>query len=197
MMSNILIGYTTNAGSTREIVDVMADEFRKSGHNVDVDRLSNNPDILSYDAIVIGAPIILGWHKDAMAFVKKHEAILAKKKVAYVATSLRLTLNPARNLDSLPLSLDPSLAADPIAADKLAFKERFTTVDHYVLPMVNAAPAIKPVIIAFFNGKLEMSKLNLIQKAFVRFIVQAMPGDFRNWGFIKAWSHDLSIKLAG
>lgn len=196
-MSNILIGYTTNAGSTREIVDVMADEFRKGGHNVDVDRLSNNPDIHSYDAIVIGAPIILGWHKDAMAFVKKHEVILAKKKVAFFAPSLRLTRNPAMTLDSVPLSLDPSLAADPIVAGKLAFKEQFTTVDHYAVPMVKAAPSIKPIDIAFFNGKLDMTKLNLIQKTFVRFIVQAMPGDFRNWGFIKAWSHDLSVKMAG
>lgn len=196
-MSNILIGYTTNAGSTREIVDIMAAEIKKSGHKVDVDLLSNKPDILGYDAIVIGAPIILGWHKDAAAFVKKNEAILAKKKVAYFATSLKLTRNPEAKLDSLPLSLDPSLAADPIEAGKLAFKERFTTVDHYVLPMVKNAPQIKPMTIAFFNGKLDMSKLNLFQKAFVRFIVQAMPGDFRNWDFIKAWSHDFAAEMAG
>jgi menaquinone-dependent protoporphyrinogen IX oxidase len=196
-MSNIFIGYTTNAGSTREIADAMAVEIKKSGHNVDVDLLSSKPDLIAYDTVVIGAPMILGWHKEAAEFVKKNEVILAQKRVAFFATSLKLTRNPAVKLDSLPLSLDPSLAADPIESGKLAFKERFTTVDHYVLPMVKNAPLIKPMTIAFFNGKLDMSKLNLFQKAFVRFVVQAMPGDFRNWDFIKAWSHDFAAEVAG
>ncbi len=41
-MSNILIGYTTNAGSTREIVDVMAEEMRKNGHSVEIDLFPTN-----------------------------------------------------------------------------------------------------------------------------------------------------------
>jgi menaquinone-dependent protoporphyrinogen IX oxidase len=93
--------------------------------------------------------------------------------------------------------MDSSLEADPIVAGKLAIKERFTMIDHYVQPMVDAAPATRPVNVAFFNGKLDMTKLNLFQKAFVSLIVQATPGDFRNWDFIKAWSTDFARELAG
>jgi menaquinone-dependent protoporphyrinogen IX oxidase len=196
-MSNILIGYTTNAGSTREIVDTMASEIRKAGHSVDVDLLSNKPDVDIYDAVVIGAPMILGWHKDAVVYIKKQETVLAKKKVAYFTTSLKLTRVPTAKLSAIPFSFDPTLVADPKDSRKLGFKERFTSVDHYVAPMIGTAPAIKPINIAFFNGKLDMSKLNLFQKAFVSLIVQATPGDFRNWDFIKAWSIDFARELAG
>lgn len=194
-MSKVFIGYTTNAGSTSEIVNSMASELRQEGHSVDTGLLSNKVDLEQYDGVLIGAPMILGWHKDAVTFVKQHRESLANKKVAYFACALKLTLTPFVEKQSDLLSLDPTLAADPADPKRLQFKERFTTVDHYVEPMIAIEPTVKPLNIAIFNGMLDMSRLKLWQKLFVRFVVQAEPGDFRNWDYIKTWSKSMGKQI--
>jgi menaquinone-dependent protoporphyrinogen IX oxidase len=46
--------------------------------------------------------------------------------------------------------------------------------------------------VGFFAGKLDYSRLNLLQMLFVMLIIQAQPGDRRNWPAIKAWAAKLS-----
>ena len=46
------------------------------------------------------------------------------------------------------------------------------------------------------GGKLDMSKLNLFGKLFIRFIIRHQESDFRNWEAINAWAESLPSMMA-
>ncbi len=194
-MSNILVTYSTNSGSTADVADEISKVFTQNGHTADVKKIADVTSLEVYDVVVVGAPMIFGWHNVARRFVARNQIVLSTKKVVYFACAMRLTQVPTENLPIIPLSLDPSLAAGPKAPGKLSLKERFTTLGYYLNPMLKAAPEIHPLNVAFFNGKLEMFKLNWWQAAFVMVVVQGVPGDYRDWDYIKNWSAEISKLL--
>ena len=59
------------------------------------------------------------------------------------------------------------------------------------------APQVKPVGVGFFGGKLDYGSLNIFHMLFVMLIIQARPGDFRNWEAIRAWAASLRPALSG
>jgi menaquinone-dependent protoporphyrinogen IX oxidase len=194
-MSKVLVTYATNSGSTGEIAEAIAAELNQNGHAAEVKRIEEVTSVNAYDAVVVGAPMIFGWHAAARRFVKKYQGDLAGKKVAYFACAMRLTQVPGEALVDVPLTLDPSLATPPVKAGALSIKERFSTLGYYLRPMLKAAAAIKPVNVAFFNGKLEMFRLKWWQAAFVMIVVQGVPGDYRDWDAIKSWTQSISAIL--
>ncbi len=193
-MGNVLVAYSTNAGSTQKVAETIARELSGQGLEVEVHRLEEVSSLESYTAVVIGAPMILGWHRSAVRFVKRHCQALSQVPVAYFMTALSLTSNSGGDKADQPICLDPDLAKAP-KGKRLSLKERYTSVSNYLNPVMKAGPAVKPVSIGFFGGKLEIRRLKLWQMVFVLLIVQAQPGDYRNWPFIKRWAHDLGQKL--
>lgn len=194
-MSNVLVTYTTNSGSTAEVADAIAAGLTRAGHTAQVKSAQNAASLDAYDAVVLGAPMIFGWHRPARRFLKENRAVLAQKKVALFACAMRLTQVPGEKLPEVSLALDENLAAAPVRPGRINIKERFTTVGYYLASMVKPVPAVKPVSIAFFNGKLEMFRLKWWQAAFVMIVVQASPGDYRDWDYIQTWSNSLSKLL--
>jgi menaquinone-dependent protoporphyrinogen oxidase len=194
-LSKVLIVYSTNSGSTGELAEAVAEELKQNGHTAEVRKIQDVTSVDGYDAVVVGAPMIFGWHQTARSFIRKFQSDLAQKKVAYFACAMRLTEVSGESIPPLSLTLDPTLVAKPAKPGSLSLKERFTTVGYYLNPMVKAAPAINPVNVAFFNGKLEMFKLKWWQAAFVMLVVQGVPGDYRDWDYIKSWSKSLSSLL--
>jgi menaquinone-dependent protoporphyrinogen IX oxidase len=108
---------------------------------------------------------------------------------------MRLTRARSESLPLISLNLDPNLVCDQAKAGGLSIKERFTTIGYYLKSMMQAAPAVNPVSVSFFNGKLEMFRLKWWQAAFVMIVVQAVPGDYRDWDTIKLWGKSLSTIL--
>lgn len=194
-MSKILVAYSTNSGSTAEVADAVAEEFTLLGHSSDVCMIKDVKILDTYDVIVVGAPMILGWQNTARQFIKKHKVDLANKKVAYFACAMRLTQVENETLPDAELALDSNLVSSPEKPPSLTLKERFTTIGYYLKPMLQAAPEVKPISIAFFNGKLEMFKLKWWQALFVLAIVRAVPGDYRDWDFIKGWARTIAKEL--
>ena len=190
-MSKVLIAYSSNAGSTAEVAAALAEVLAQAGHSADVRPFAEVINLRGYDAVVVGAPMIFGWHQPARRFVRRFQSELALKKVAYFACAMRLTLVPGAVLPPIPISLDPNLVTEPAQAGSLNFKERFTSAGNYLQKMIAAAPAVKPVSVAFFNGKLDMRRLKWWQAAFVMLVVQGSPGDYRDWDFIKTWAKSL------
>jgi menaquinone-dependent protoporphyrinogen IX oxidase len=45
--------------------------------------------------------------------------------------------------------------------------------------------------VAFFGGKLTYYGMNWLKRLFVMVIIQANPGDRRNWDFIRAWAKEI------
>ncbi len=191
-MGRVLVTYATNSGSTAEVAEAIFTELNQSEHTAEVKQIEEVTAVNAYDAVVVGAPMIFGWHSAARRFVKKYQDDLSGKKVAYFACAMRLTQVPGEKLAEVPLTLDPSLATAPVKPGALSIKERFSTTGYYLRPMLKAASKIKPVNVAFFNGKLEMFRLKWWQAAFVMIVVQGVPGDYRDWEAIKSWAKSIS-----
>jgi menaquinone-dependent protoporphyrinogen oxidase len=196
-MKKVLIAYTTNAGSTEEVARVIAEEVGKDGAQTTVSRLEEIQSIAGYDAVIVGAPMILGWHRAARKFVHQHRLELSRVPVAYFCTAMSLTSRLDRPNGLTPIYLDDALVKPPKRENNLDFKESYTLADNYLKPILKAAPEVRPVSVGFFGGKLELFKLKLLQMLFVMVIIGAQPGDLRNWPAIREWSGGLreSLKL--
>ncbi len=193
-MKKILVAYTTNAGSTEEVAQVVAEEICRAGHAADVRRLAEVDSLTRYDGVIVGAPMILGWSRDAQRFVRRHQRDMAGKRVAYFCTLMSLTQTNQDTVGGVPVAIDPLLPAPPKNPGRLGIKEAYATLNNYLRPALRAAPSVKPVSIAMFGGKLEMFRLKWWQALFVMVIIQARPGDLRNWDFIRSWARGLQLE---
>ena len=190
-MKSVLITYATNAGSTAQVAQVIGEELGKNGAQVQVRRLEEVTSVEPYDAVVVGAPMIMGWHGGAVRFVKKHQQALSQKPVAFFLTAMNLTQTDEKSIGAIPIYVDPALAKPPKNAKRLSLKERYATVTNYLRPALEAAPLVKPVSVGFFGGKLELYRLPFLQMLFVLLVIQAQPGDLRNWPAIREWATGL------
>jgi len=194
-MNTVLVVYTTNSGSTAEVARAIGEELSREGAAVEVRPLAEVTEVSGYQAVIVGGPMILGWHRDAVAFLKRHQEALRDKPVAYFFTALSLTRSGENHLNGCTVFQDPALAKAPHDPAKLSFKEKYASVASYLEPPFTQAPQEHPVSAAFFAGALDYGKLSLFQKLFVRFIIGAQAGDFRNWEAIRSWAADLRPRL--
>ncbi len=195
MPQPILVTYATNAGSTQGVAETIAKELGKHGMPVEVCLLDQVQDVARYRAVVLGAPMILGWHREATGFLKKNQQALSQVPVALFFTAISLTKTGETQLDGVPIMVDPNLAKEPKKPGRLSFRENYATVRRYLGPVLRAAPQVKPVSAGFFGGKLDFTRLKLLQMLFVMLIIQAQPGDRRNWPAIQAWANELATKF--
>ncbi len=190
-MKKILVAYTTNAGSTARVAEAVGEELGEKGAEVEVRRLEEVASLEPYAAVVVGAPMIMGWHGSAMKFVKKNQAALGRVRVAYFLTAMSLTQLGETSVDGVPVCVDPKLPKSPKNAKRLSFRENYATVGNYVRPILKAALPAKPVSVGVFGGKLEMGRLKFWQQLFVLLIIQAQPGGSHNMPFIRNWAAGL------
>ncbi|MBN1302988.1 MAG: flavodoxin domain-containing protein [Anaerolineales bacterium] len=188
-----LVAYATNTGTTMEVANAIGDEIKKNGVQVDVLPLEQVSDLSAYQAVVLGAPMIVGWHRSAAAFLKRNQPVLSSMPVALFITCMNLTRLDTTSVSGTPVTIDEKLAVRPQNPERLNAKERYTTLDHYIQPILRAAPAVKPVNIAIFGGRLDLYRLNFLQKLFVLLVIQAQPGDRRNWDAIRQWAGALAL----
>lgn len=194
-MKKVLIVYATNAGSTVDVAQAIGEVFGKNGTQVDVRPINAVTGVNGYDAVVIGAPMIFGWHKDALTFLKQHQNVLSRIPVACLMLALNLTKFAGKQHNGVPIYQDARSAKAPKDPDKLSFKENFASVASYTAPVFENVPQVKPVSIGLFGGKLDYSRLNLFQRLFVRLIIGAEAGDFRNWDALREWAEGLRPAL--
>lgn len=188
----ILLAYASQYGSTAEISNAIAEALQEL--QVEVKSVRDVQDVSNYEAVIVGGPMILGWHHDAMNFLQQHRDALRQKPVAYFVVCVSFTRPAYGEVQGVPLYLDPDLGQPPKREDKLSFREKRTTAETYIGPALNKFPEIKPISIAFFGGVVDNSKLSFIAKIFVRFI-GAKEGDYRNWEAIRGWGVELASKL--
>ena len=192
-MKKILVAYATNAGTTTDVARAVGEEVQKKDVQVDVLLLEKVTDLESYDAVVLGAPMIMGWHRGAVAFLKKNRTLLAKIPVALFITCMSLTRTGESSVDGVPVFVDEKLAAAPRTEGRLTFKERYARVTQYLRPVLKAAAPVKPVGVAFFGGRLDLFRLKWWQALFVMLVIQARPGERRDWEAIRRWAGGLFI----
>jgi menaquinone-dependent protoporphyrinogen oxidase len=189
-MNKILVTYATNSGSTAEVAKAVQEAIQQSGAQADLLHLSEVGDVSSYSAVVLGAPMILGWHRSALRFLRKNKAALANKPLAAFVTCMSLTETGESTIQGVPVTVDPNLPKAPKNPDRLAFKENYSRVSNYLRSILRACPQ-KPRTIGVFAGQLNYSKMKWWAMIFVVLILQAPAGDRRNWDAIRAWAADL------
>jgi menaquinone-dependent protoporphyrinogen oxidase len=187
----ILVAFATKHGSTPEVAEAVAEELRAGGADVDVRPASLDGNLSGYQAVVIGAPMILGWHKDALRFIERHRAELAAKTTVYFVMAASLTETGEERIDGIPIVKDPWLAKRPRDPARLSLRERYARPSEYLKKPFAKAPEVRPSSVAFFAGSVDLTKMNILEKLFVMLVIGATPGDSRNWDAIRDWARGL------
>jgi menaquinone-dependent protoporphyrinogen oxidase len=131
MTSPVLVAYATNAGSTREVAEVVAQTLREHGLEADVRPVGEVGTLAPYAGVVLGTAIYMGRvHKDARRFLRSHRAELAERTFAVFAMGPR------------------TLAADDVASSR-------TQLDHTLARY----PELRLATVAIFGGVVDPGKL--------------------------------------
>ena len=194
-MKKILVAYATFTGSTAEVAEAVADELAKHGFQVNVHPLSQVQSLEEYDGVVLGAPMILGWHRAALKFLKKHREAFQRIPLAVFVMAISLTQTGETSVGGVPIFLDAQLPKPPQKQGRLSFRERYARLANYARPILRATRPAKPVNIGFFGGRLEYGRLKWWAVLFVMLIIQAQAGDRRNWAVIRSWAAGLPAAL--
>jgi menaquinone-dependent protoporphyrinogen oxidase len=187
-MRRILVAYATMAGSTAEVAQVVGEEITKNGLQVEVLPISEVKDLAAYDGVVVGGPMIMGWHRSASGFLKKHRSAFQHIPLAVFVMAMSLTQTSEKGVGDVPLTVDENLPKPPSKEGSLTFKERYARLSNYLRPILSAVRPAKPVSIGVFGGRLEYGRLKWWAVLFAMLIIQAPAGDRRNWPAIRSWA---------
>jgi len=194
-MKKVLVAHATMAGSTVEVAQAVGEELVRSGLQVEVRPIGEVRDLRGYDAVVVGAPMILGWHRPARRFLRRHRQALQHIPLAVFVMAISLTESGETSVEGVPVALDEQLPKPPQSPGRLSFRERYATLANYLRPILRAARPARPASIGMFAGRLEYGRLKWWAVLFVMVIIQATAGDRRNWPAIRAWAAELPAAL--
>ncbi len=187
-MKRILVAYATFAGSTADVAQAVGEEIGKSGLQVDVLPLAQVKDLEAYDGVVVGGPMIMGWHRAALAFLRRYRAAFQRIPLAVFVMAMSLTQTGETSVDGVPVYTDEKLPKPPEREGRLNLRERYANLSNYVRPILRAARPAKPVNIGVFGGRLDYGRLKWWAVLFAMVIVQAPAGERRNWTAIRSWA---------
>ena len=93
MATRVLVSYATRYGSTQEVAQAVGAALReaglappRAGLEVDVRPIGEVRSITTYEAVVVGAPLIMfRWHKDAHNFLARQRDALIQRPLAIFA----------------------------------------------------------------------------------------------------------------
>ena len=71
----ILVTYVTNSGSTAEVAEKIAETLRTDDTEAIALEMDAVDDVSIYSSVVAGGPMIMGWHRKAVKFLKKIKRI--------------------------------------------------------------------------------------------------------------------------
>lgn len=194
-MKRILVAYATMAGSTVEVAQAVGEEIAKNDLQVDVLPLSEVKGLEAYDGVVVGGPMIMGWHRAALGFLKKHREAWQRIPLAVFVMAMSLTQTGETRVGGVPVCVDEKLPKPPEQEGRLNFRERYARLSNYVPPILRATRPAQPASVGVFGGRLEYGRLKWWAVLFVMGIIQAPAGDRRNWPAIRAWASNLAAKF--
>jgi menaquinone-dependent protoporphyrinogen oxidase len=168
MNMKILVTYASKYGATKEIADKIGAVLQQAGLQADVCPVAGVRDLNPYQAVILGSAVYIGkWQKEAEAFLKAHEKILANRPVWLFSSGPTGTGDPVELVEGqrLPAALQP-------------------VVDR-----------IRPRDITVFHGYINPDKVNFIEKWAVKSLVKKPMGDFRDWNMITGWAATIATNL--
>ena len=168
MDKKIVVTYVSKYGATKEIAGKIGDVLRQAGLQADILPAGNIQDLNAYRAVVMGSGVYIGnWPKEAAAFLRTNEKILADRPVWLFSSGPTGKGDPVELVEGwrLPASLKP-------------------VVDR-----------IHPHDVAVFHGFINLDKINFLEKWAIKNIVKKPFGDYRDWDLIAAWATKIAGAL--
>ena len=193
----VLVVCATKFGSTMEMGEAVAAELREAGCKAECAAATAAPSTAGFDAVVVGGPMIFGWHKDATKYVKARRDVLAALPVAYFISAASLTDDGTQAVDGVPIVKDGWLVKAPKQPGKLSYRERYALPSHYLGDVLKETRPVRPRQAAFFAGSIDFMKMNVFYKLFVMLVIGASGGDGRHWDAVKEWARGLPAVLFG
>ena len=164
---NVLVTAASKHGATRELAETIARVLEEHGLSAELVDMDEVDDLSGYDAYVVGSGIYLGnWLKEARRFIDAHAPELARRPTWLFASG--------------SIVGEPPVADDPNAL-RAGLVER-------LVETTNAREH------KLFAGKLDKSKLGLLERAAVRG-AHASEGDHRDWQAIDDWAALIAHEL--
>ncbi len=165
MIPRILVAYASRAGSTAEIAEEIGREMNSSEAMAEVRSVTENFDIHTYTAAVIGGPIYMGRVVSEVAsFVRTNQAALECIPVAAFAVGGSLTDRSEESLEWARHLLEKAI--EPVHARE----------------------------IGLFAGFLNLTRMSVSQRVILR-CLWGKSGDFRDWEMIRGWARMLPAIL--
>jgi menaquinone-dependent protoporphyrinogen IX oxidase len=190
-MKKILVTYATMAGSTAEVAQAVSEVLVTSGLQVDLLPLDEVKHLADYAGVVVGAPMIMGWHRAAIKFLKQNRDTFQRIPLAVFVMAISLTQTSDTSLGGVLITVDEKLPKPPAKEGSLSFRERYARPENYLQPILKAVRPARPVSIGIFGGRLEYGRLKWWAVLFVMLIIQAQAGERRNWPAIRSWAAGL------
>ena len=171
---SILVAYASKHGATAEIAERIAENLREAGQDADTRPVQEAGDLGDYEGFVLGSAAYLGhWLKDAAAFVRNNQDLLAQRPVwLFSSGPLGTEATDAKGVDL-------HTAAEPKELPE--FQEAIHPREHRV-----------------FFGVLDPDRLSFTERSFRRLPAARaiLPeGDFRDWDEIQEWAYQIAKEL--
>ncbi|EHJ47791.1 hypothetical protein DFW101_1784 [Solidesulfovibrio carbinoliphilus subsp. oakridgensis] len=198
-MRHIAMVYDTVSGSTADMGAIIRDVLRQES-TVTTLSVNASDSLESYDAVIIGSPMRFGWCTSKMqAFLKRHSAQLAHKKVAFFFSMLYVVRIAEEPADEGRLFLDPGLAIATIPKKAATGMDKTHSVGFFQRRRCHNAPTIDPVSIAYFKGRLVLERLPLFERLFMKMVTtftkKEQKGEFLNPAAVRGWAEELAHRL--
>ena len=159
--TDVLIAYSTKAGSTAEVAAKIGEVISQRGFGVDVLPLSAVNDLSAYDTVILGSAVRVGNVLPEMTkFVEKHQDALKQKVFSSFFVCMTL-------IETTP--------------------ETLQTVSAYLEPI---RILVKPVSEGMFAGVLSLKKLGMVDRMLAK-MVKIPEGDYRQWALIEEWAKNV------
>jgi len=165
----VLVGYASAHGSTRQIAERIGSRIGRSGATVRVAPVDDLHDLEAYDAVVLGSAIHNGaWLPGATEAVRAHAEVLAAKPVWLFSVGM--------------------VAALPRRLQGRAMQE-----GHKAVAAVEQQ--IHPRAHQLFSGAVRRDQMSRRGHLLLR-LMGCRYGDYRAWSEIDAWAGDLAEQMA-
>jgi len=197
-MKRILIAYDTGYGTTAEIAGMIRNEFLIRGALADVSHVTAAERLTEFDALVVGSPIRLGRCTRGMRrFLHRNAKTLKRIPVAFYFSCISaLRASDAPDLP-FPVYLDPTFGDTSRSKDEMNLMERGHAYSYYLKHFLRRVPHIQPVAVAFFKGRLDLSRLSVLHTLIMKLAMVSMQeikeGEFINPVAVRHWAKHLYL----
>ena len=194
-MKRLAIVRDTVSGSTAEMAGIIGEVLGET-FEVAVLPVDGDPSLAGYDAVVVGSPMRFGaFTAPTRRFIRRHRALLAERPIAYFFSLLYAVRIEEEAPPGVTPHLDPGLSVKDLARRRATVMDRTHSLGYYERGWRRCAPELRPASVAYFKGRLDLRRLPLLARLFMRVVtaltVKEQEGEFLNRATVKEWALEL------